>query len=172
MKAFEQSKSEISEFLDFMEEDLENVRRVVEYCERKDIDANFIIHGKAETVDQSSDVKDIEKSRIVKTLVFRCGEEFIGVLCPGDRRVSEERLREITGEDNVRMADPEEVKEATGYIVGGVSPFDLDIDVFMEESILEKDKVNPAAGSRVVGAEVDPEKIRREENVEVCELAR
>jgi len=38
------------------------------------------------------------------------------------------------------MASPSEVKEKTGYIVGGVSPFDLNIQTCMEQSLLEKQK--------------------------------
>ncbi|MFB6208771.1 MAG: aminoacyl-tRNA deacylase [Candidatus Nanohaloarchaea archaeon] len=169
MEAFEQSREQLEEFLGFMEEDIENVRRVIEFCDREDIDADFIIHGKAETVEQSSEVKDIEESRIVKTLVFRCGEEFVAVLCPGDERVDEEKLEEVTGKE-VRMANPEEVEEATGYVIGGVSPFDLDIQVLMEEKLLERDRVNPAAGSRVVGAEVDPEELIKRLKAEKVEV--
>ncbi|MFB6147894.1 MAG: YbaK/EbsC family protein, partial [Candidatus Nanohaloarchaea archaeon] len=98
----------------------------------------------------------IEEEKIVKTLVFIAGEEAVAVMMPGDSRLDEDELEELTGEA-VRMADPEEVEDATGYVVGGVSPFDLDIPVYMEESILERDEVKPAAGSRVVGVELEPD---------------
>lgn len=157
--AFTQSPEELETFLDLIEEDLENIRRVISFCKEKDLDVEFMVHAKSETVDESAENVGISEDKIVKTLVFKAGEEFIAVLCPGDQRVSEEKLEEITGED-IRMANPSEVKENTGYIVGGVSPFDLDIPVFMEESILENEEVKPASGSRVIGVSVDPEELK------------
>jgi len=152
---FKQTGSELEEFLDFMEEDLENVRRVVKYCRENGIETDFIVHGKGETVEESSEKTGVDPESVVKTLVFM-GEDPVAVLCPGDKRVDEEKLSDILG-CSVRMAYPREVEEATGYKVGGVSPFDLDIPVFMEESVLENDLVKPAAGSRVVGVRVSPE---------------
>jgi Cys-tRNA(Pro) deacylase len=157
--AFTQSPEELETFLDLIEEDLENIRRVIGFCKEKDLDVEFMVHAKSETVDESAENVGISEDKIVKTLVFKAGEEFVAVLCPGDQRVSEEKLEEITGE-NIRMANPSEVKENTGYIVGGVSPFDLDIPVFMEESILENEEVKPASGSRVIGVSVDPEQLK------------
>ncbi|PSG98559.1 MAG: hypothetical protein BRC29_00340 [Nanohaloarchaea archaeon SW_7_43_1] len=168
--AFTQSPKELEQFLKFIEEDLENVRRVINFCREKDLDNEFMVHAKSETVEESAENVGIEEEKIVKTLIFKAGEEFVAVLCPGDKRVSEQKLEEITGE-NVRMANPDEVKENTGYIIGGVSPFDLDISTFMERSILEHEEVKPAAGSRVVGVTVDPEELKHALSADVAELS-
>jgi len=156
---FRQQSEDLKQFIDFIGEDLENVRRVIEFCESKDLDVEFKVHSKTETAKESAQKTDIELGQVVKTLVFKAGDDFVAVLCPGDRRVSEEKLEEATGEE-VRMANPSEVKDKTGYVVGGVSPFDLKIPVYMEESLTEYEEVKPAAGSRVVGAEIDPEELR------------
>jgi len=60
---------------------------------------------------------------IVKSLVFVAGDRPIVVLCCGDRRVSEERLREVVGAAVVRRATADEAKRFTGYAIGGVPPF-------------------------------------------------
>ncbi|MFB6144949.1 MAG: aminoacyl-tRNA deacylase [Candidatus Nanohaloarchaea archaeon] len=166
---FNQDTSEIELFLDFMDQDLENVRRAVNDIEVNDIEAEFIVHAKAETVDESAENTGVEKDEIVKTLVFNAGEP-VAVLCPGDKRVSEKKLSDITGE-KVSMASPSEVRDSTGYYVGGVSPFDLDIPVYMEESILDSERAKPAAGSRVVGVTLDPEDLKELTDAEVVEVA-
>jgi len=170
MKYFEQTSEALEEFLDFMGEDLENVKRVIEAVESEGLDADFVVHAKSETVAESAKHTGVEEGEVVKTLVFM-GEGPVAVLCPGDTSVSEEKLEEIL-ETDVRMANPEEVKDATGYIVGGVSPFDLDIRVLMEESILEKDSVRPAAGSRVVGVNLEPEALKEVSGAEVADVSR
>jgi len=166
---FQQQPEELNQFLDFIAEDLENIRRVINFCEEKDLEVEFKVHSKSETAKESAEKTDIELDQIVKTLVFKAGESFVAVLCPGNKRVSEHKLEEITGE-KVRMANPDEVKENTGYVVGGVSPFDLDIPVYMEENLLEKEEVKPAAGSRVVGVTLDSLELKDTVEAETAKL--
>lgn len=170
MKYFTQTAEEMEEFSEFMEEDIENVQRVIGEVMQEDLEVEFMVHAKAETVEESAENTDVEAEEIVKTLVFTA-EEPVAVLCPGDKSVSEEKLEELLG-TGVRMADPREVKDATGYYVGGVSPFDLDIRVLMEESLLEKDEVKPAAGSRVVGLKIDPEDLKEITGAETVDISR
>lgn len=159
-KSFLQSNENLKEFLNLFEEDLENIRRVRKFCKKKDLDVEFEVHPKAETCEESAEHSDIEISQIVKTLVFKTGNDFVAILAPGNARVDTDKLRKITGEANVRMANPKEVQEQTGYVIGGVSPFDLDIPVYMEQSLLNHDLVRPAAGSRILGVEIKPEELK------------
>jgi prolyl-tRNA editing enzyme YbaK/EbsC (Cys-tRNA(Pro) deacylase) len=55
-------------------------------------------------------------------------------------------------------------------VIGGVSPFDLDIPVYMEEGVLESKTVKPAAGSRVVGAIVDSSDLKKLTGAEVVDV--
>lgn len=169
MKAFTQDLEEMDTLVEFLDEDLENIRRIVDYIDENDLDVDFEVHAKAETVDESSQHSDIPASRIVKSLLFIADEPIL-VLCPGDKRVDTEKLEEIR-ETNVRMAKPEEVEEHTGYVIGGVSPFDTGLKVYMEESITNHDYVRPAAGSRIVGLRIDPEDLKNTTDAEVRELA-
>lgn len=169
-QAFEQTPEELSQWLEFIDDDIENVRRVIDFCGENDLEVEFKVHAKSETVEESAENVGVEEEKIVKTLVFKSGEEFVAVLCPGDSRVSEDKLEDLTSED-VRMANPDEVKEHTGYFVGGVSPFDLNIRTLMEEEILEHGKVKPASGSRVVGVEVDPEELKQAIDAEPVDVS-
>ena len=168
--SFTQKPSEMDQFIDFFEEDLENVRRVLERCKEENLTVDFKIHPRAETCEESAQHSNIEINQIVKTLIFKTGKEFIAVLAPGDSRVDTDKVRELSGEDNIRMASPEEVEKETGYIVGGVSPFDLDIPVFMEKDLDKHDMVRPAAGSKVVGVEIPPKQLEKAVEAEKTKL--
>lgn len=171
MSYFEQTPEQIEEFLDFMDEDIENIRRVAETLEKEGLDdANFIVHPKAETVDEHTENTGVDEKQIIKTLIFMA-EEPVAVLCPGNTSVETEKLEKILGTD-VRMANPEEVTEETGYIIGGVSPFDLNVPVYMDEDIQEMERVKPAAGSRVVGVNLRPEDLRDLNDAEVVDVSR
>ncbi len=154
MKSFTQKPSELEKILDFLEEDIENVRKVIE--ELKALDAEFEVHAKAETVDESVQHSLIDRNQIIKTLIFKGPDDFIAVMCPGHKRVDEDKLEDLVGE--IRMANPSEVEEETGYIVGGVSPFNLEIPVYASKEIPDGE-VRPAGGSRVIGVKIDREEL-------------
>ena len=170
MKFFNQTPEEMGEFAEFIEEDIENVQRVIGEVMQESLDVEFMVHAKAETVAESAENTDVEEEEIVKTLVF-IADEPVAVLCPGDTSVSEEKLEELV-DGEPRMANPSEVREATGYYVGGVSPFDLEIRVLMEESLLQQEEVKPAAGSRVVGVRIDPEDLKEVSGAETADVSR
>lgn len=65
----------------------------------------------------------VSVGEIVKSLVFLAEGRPVVVLCCGDRRVSEERLRESLGAATVRRSTADEAKRFTGYAIGGVPPF-------------------------------------------------
>ncbi len=65
----------------------------------------------------------MQVGQIVKSLVFRSGDETVVVLCSGAQRVDEAKLAATLGTPAVRRATANEVKDATGYAIGGVPPF-------------------------------------------------
>jgi prolyl-tRNA editing enzyme YbaK/EbsC (Cys-tRNA(Pro) deacylase) len=60
-----------------------------------------------------------EVGQIVKSLVFRRGDEIVMCLCAGDRQVDTKALR-------LERADADAVREATGFAIGGVPPLGHD----------------------------------------------
>jgi prolyl-tRNA editing enzyme YbaK/EbsC (Cys-tRNA(Pro) deacylase) len=84
------------------------------------------------TAQEAADAVGAELGQIVKSLVFVHGDAPLLCLCAGDRRVDTTKL----GED-VRQAKPDEVREATGFAVGGVPPLghDRPIDTVVDESL-------------------------------------
>jgi prolyl-tRNA editing enzyme YbaK/EbsC (Cys-tRNA(Pro) deacylase) len=69
------------------------------------------------TAQEAADAVGAEVGQIVKSLVFVDGNGPLLCLCAGDRRVDVAKL----GED-VRQARGSEVREATGFAIGGVPP--------------------------------------------------
>ena len=59
----------------------------------------------------------VEVGQIVKSLVFVDNDGPVLCLCAGDRRVDTTKLG-----SNVRQAKGDEVREATGFAIGGVPP--------------------------------------------------
>jgi prolyl-tRNA editing enzyme YbaK/EbsC (Cys-tRNA(Pro) deacylase) len=80
------------------------------------IDATDSTH----TAQDAADYCGCELRCIVKSLLTKIGDEFVLYLVPGNQRLD---LNNLSGDGDVRMAKADEVKEVTGYSIGGVPPF-------------------------------------------------
>jgi len=102
-----------------------------------------------ETAAEAADVVGCDLAQVASSLVFVADGTPVVVVTSGANRVDESRLGDVLDASEVRMADPEEVTEATGYSVGGVPPFchDGDPAVFIDETLLDHGTVWAAAGT-------------------------
>jgi prolyl-tRNA editing enzyme YbaK/EbsC (Cys-tRNA(Pro) deacylase) len=92
---------------------------------------------------------DCDLGQIVKSLVFVVDGRPVVALVAGDRRGDPEAIASLMGGKKARFADADTVRSATGYAIGGVSPFDLpaDLPVFADASLERFEVVYPAAGT-------------------------
>ncbi len=89
---------------------------------------------------------------VVRSLLFRTGsDKFVLLAVAGGGRADWGTLRKHLDERKLRMAEFDEVPEATGYVVGAVPPIALpeNIRVLLDESIKQFDNV--VIGSGVLG---------------------
>jgi prolyl-tRNA synthetase len=77
------------------------------------------------TVDEVTRFLKIAPHQLVKTLLYKAGEETIAVLIRGDHEVNEVKLAKLLGVTEVEMATPEKVKEITGAPLGFAGPVGL-----------------------------------------------
>ena len=77
----------------------------------------------ARTAQQAADLLGIEVGQVAKSIIFKRKSDNVAVLvvASGDRRVDEKKVDAIVGKTG--RADADFVKTATGFSIGGVSPF-------------------------------------------------
>jgi Cys-tRNA(Pro) deacylase len=87
--------------------------------------------------------------QIVKSLVFDCDGRWVVALIPGDRRADSAKIAHAAGARRAKIASPEEVEKATGFVAGAVAPFPLPgVDrVFIDRGLLSHKRVWMGAGS-------------------------
>jgi prolyl-tRNA editing enzyme YbaK/EbsC (Cys-tRNA(Pro) deacylase) len=112
-------------------------------------DGVFEFEQSTKTAQQAADAMGCELGQIVKSLVFVVGDQPVVALVAGDRRGDIAALSALLGGGEVRFADADTVRAATGYAIGGVSPFDLpaELPVVADASLLRFEVVYPAAGT-------------------------
>jgi len=87
-------------------------------------------------------------AQIVKSLVFMADGDAILALVSGANRVDLGRLATALGSTDVRKADGDEARAATGYAIGGVPPFGhaTGVRVVVDRDLLSHDRLWAAAG--------------------------
>ena len=86
--------------------------------------------------------------QIVKSLVFATPTRLVLALTSGANRVDTDRLGELVGEE-INLADPEAVRAATGFAIGGTPPFGHlnPLAVWIDQDLLVYETVWAAAGT-------------------------
>ena len=91
----------------------------------KEFDSNrriICLEHTARTAQDAATALGCNVGAIVKSLLFRVGDNFVLCLISGDKRCSLNKLKKILDKKEVSMANPDDVKKITGYTIGGVSP--------------------------------------------------
>ena len=117
----------------------------------KEFDPNLKIiclEQTARTAQDAATALGCNVGAIIKSLLFSTGNNYILCLISGDQRCSLNKLKKILNEKDVSMAKPEDVKEITGYTIGGVSPVGhlTKIKIFIDSSLERFTTVFAAAG--------------------------
>ena len=129
--------------------DKEPVKRAERFL--KDFDKSLeviILENSARTAQDAAKALDCNVGAIVKSLLFRTGDDFILCLVAGDKRCSLNKLKKLKDKKDISMSSPEEVKTQTGYTIGGVSPIGHlnKIEIIIDKSLERFNQLFAAAG--------------------------
>ena len=127
----------------------ESVQRVISVL--SDFDKSLkveVLNSSAKTAKEAASSLNCEVGAIVKSLLLRTEENFILCLVAGDKRCSLNKVKKILNMKDVSMADAEQVKNQTGFSIGGVSPVAHlnKIKILIDSSFSRYENVYAAAG--------------------------
>ena len=127
----------------------ESVQRVVKVLSNFDASLKVeALNSSARTAKDAATALNCEVGAIVKSLLLRTDDNFILCLVSGDKRCSLNKVKKILNKKDVSMADAEQVKNQTGFSIGGVSPVaHLNrIKILIDSSLSRYENVYAAAG--------------------------
>ena len=141
----------------------------------KEFDSNLkvvVLEQTARTANDAAAALGCKVGAIVKSLLFKAGENFILCLVSGDKRCSLNKLKKILNQKDVSMANPEDVKKVTGYTIGGVSPTGhlTKIKIYIDENLENFTSIFAAAGHPNAVFEIDFENLKALTSGEIKEL--
>ena len=110
----------------------------------------------------------------VKTLIFQVdtGERVL-VMLGGDQTAISGHLKKAIGSRNIRMADPETVRETTGYAIGSIPAFGwqpASFRSFLEASLTKEPILGTGAGQWGEEIMITPENLIRASNAIIVNL--
>jgi prolyl-tRNA editing enzyme YbaK/EbsC (Cys-tRNA(Pro) deacylase) len=113
-----------------------------------------------------------EVAQIVKSLVFMVDGEPVVALVAGPDRHDEGKLAEVAGGGRVRRATGDEVRAATGFVIGGVPPFGhaTRLRCFVDHALLGHEVVWAAAGTPTHVFSAEPAALAAAAGAEVADL--
>ncbi|MBO9128962.1 YbaK/EbsC family protein [Bacillus sp. 165] len=138
-------------------------QRVCNYIKRFDENLEPIqFQEQTNTVEEAARALGIEGAQIAKTILFKSNKRFGLFVTAGDVRVNSKKVKRLLGGGKPKLATPEEVKDITGFQIGGVCPFALhtDVPVFLDESLKRFAVVYTAAGTAQSVLPITFEKLR------------
>ena len=129
--------------------DKEPVKRVEKFLKGFDQSLEVIVlENSARTAKDAAIALGCDVGAIVKSLLFKTGDNFTLCLVAGDKRCSLNKLKKIKNIKDISMASPGEVKTQTGYTIGGVSPVGHlnKLEIFIDKSLERFNELFAAAG--------------------------
>lgn len=149
-----------------------SVQRVAAALKEKGVETEIrMLEQSTRTAQEAAEAVGCTIGQIVKSLVLAADDRPFIALVSGQNRVDLAKLEKLL-EARVRRATAAEVKEATGYAIGGVPPLGhaSKMRVFVDETLLTYDRVWAAAGHPHSVFPVDPAELVRACAGQVIEL--
>ena len=129
--------------------DKEPVKRVEKLLKEYNSNLNVIsLNSSARTALEAAASLNCEVGAIVKSLLFKTENTFTLCLVSGDKKASLNKIKKTLNIKNVSMASANEVKDITGFTIGGVSPIGhlYKISIYIDNSLERFDELYAAAG--------------------------
>jgi len=129
--------------------DKEPVKRVEKFLKEFDDNLNIIsLDTSARTAMEAASSLKCEVGAIIKSLLFKTENSFTLFLVAGDKKASLNKIKKSLNVKDASMASAVDVKNITGYTIGGVSPIGHlnKIEIFIDNSLERFTSLFAAAG--------------------------
>ncbi|HSR48268.1 MAG TPA: YbaK/EbsC family protein [Anaerolineales bacterium] len=140
-----------------------SARRVQDELTRLGIPAQIVeLEESTRSAAQAAEAVGCDIGQIAKSLVFRSaltGKPIL-VITSGANRVDEAAFGQRIG-DSIERAEPDFVRNATGFAIGGVPPVGhtSPIEIYFDEDLLRHPTIWAAGGTPRALFEVDPRRL-------------
>lgn len=152
----------------------ESVKRVSQKLKEFDEALNVVVlDSSARTAQDAANNLNTEVGSIIKSLFLRTKNSFLLCLVAGDKRCSLNKIKKVLNEKDVSMGSADQVKEITGFTIGGVSPVGHlnPIKIYIDQSLSRFKYIFGAAGHPNCVFKINFEDLQKITSGEVMDIA-
>ena len=127
----------------------EPVKRVENFLKKFDTNIKIIpLDSSARTALEAASSLGCEVGAIVKSLLFKTENTFKLFLVAGDKKASLNKIKKVLNIRDASLASADEVKNITGFTIGGVSPVGHinKVSIYIDNSLERFEHLYAAAG--------------------------
>lgn len=151
----------------FTRDTVSKTTRATQFLKQKG--AQFTVHTYAYDPDadriglQAAEALGERPERVLKTLMALVDGKPVCVVLPSDREVSMKKLASTFDGKAAQMMKPADAERATGFVVGGISPFGQKklVPTAVEETSLQHELVYLNGGQRGLQVRINPSDLVR-----------
>ena len=141
----------------------------------KDFNPNFkviVLETSARTAQEAASSLGCEVGAIVKSLLFKTENIFTLCLVAGDKKASLNKIKKILKISDASMASADDVKNITGFTIGGVSPIGHlnKINILIDQTLNRFNDLFAAAGHPNCVFKIDYENLQKITNGTIQEI--
>ncbi len=152
-----------------------SVERVRQAAEAKGLNVEVRRMGEStRTAEEAAAQCGVGVGQIVKSLIFKGSDSgtLYLFLVAGDRRLDQKKAVQLVGEALVR-ADPREIRDRTGFAIGGVAPIGHTgpVQAYADTRLKSYDVVWAAAGAHDAVFSCEPNALIKAAEAQVAEIS-
>ena len=124
------------------------------------------------TAQEAAQAVGASLGQIAKSMVFLADGKPVLVLTSGPNRVDTAKVAQLLGASRVRRASADEVRQATGFAIGGVPPFGhtRPLTVLFDRDLLRFEVVWAAAGTPNAVFPIEPQRLAEASGAVVADI--
>lgn len=142
----------------------QQISRTKDLANQLQLNVDFIFHEESgKTTTDAERALGVSADKIIKTLVLYDSKKlnYIGVIISGDSKLDTKKLKEISGAKKLSFASNDQIKELTGFEIGGVPPFAVQFcnKCYIDSHLIDKEILIGAGGSEYCGMKFSPKEL-------------
>ena len=143
-----------------------SAQKVVEAAQELDLAIEIVAFAQTtRSAQEAAEAIGCMLAQIVKSLCFVVAGQPVMALVSGSNQLDERKLAKLqgVGRKQVKRANADDVKAATGFSIGGVPPFGhlTELPIYVDEDLLQFEVVWAAAGTPFAVFAIAPEELMR-----------
>jgi Ala-tRNA(Pro) deacylase len=118
--------------------------KLKQYLDDNKVKYDVLSHARTYTAQDTAQAAQVSGNEVAKSVVIKADGRFVLAVLPAPHKVEIERLKEILGAEDVRIAEESEfVSLFPGCEVGAMPPFGnlYGVDVYLDQSLAEDEEI-------------------------------